>query len=78
MKAIDSRKIKIILQQLGLKSVRGNGTGHEQWVDVSGNRCLLVLRHKDVSWASLYSLGEQLEANKVCNRKQFLAAARQA
>lgn len=78
MKVIASKKVKVILQQLGLKSVRGNGTGHEQWVDANGNRCLPVLRHKDISWASLYCLGEQLEANKICDRKQFLATVRQA
>lgn len=78
MKAISARKVKTILQQLGLKSVRGNGTGHEQWIDANGNKCLPVLRHKDVNWASLYSLGEQLEANHICDRRQFLATIRQA
>ena len=76
MKSVPTKKVKSILHDLGLKSQRGNGSGHEVWIDPAGRRCLPVFRHKDLSWGSLYALGNQLETVGVCKRQDFLSAVR--
>lgn len=74
MKTVATKQVKSVLLKLGLKSTKGNGTGHEQWKNANGNKCLPVLRHKEMSMGSLYCLGEQLESNRICTRREFLSA----
>lgn len=77
MKAISARKVKMILhQQLGLHQQCGNRTGHEVWADGNGRRCHPVFRHKDMPFAALFTLGEELEGQGICGRQAFIKAVK--
>lgn len=67
------KKIKAILRQLGLRRGPDDGTGHEVWIDHRGRGCRPVFRHNDVPYSYLFTLGQQLEGNGICLRRDFLA-----
>lgn len=74
MQTITSRKIRQVLRsQLNLRPVAtGKNTGHEIWEDVRGRTCKPVLRHKEIPYAILYSLGLEMENKGICTRRAFL------
>lgn len=77
MKTFPTKKVKDVLQNLGLKpQCKGNGSGHEVWTDATGKRCNPVFRHKDLSQGSLYALGSQLESVGLCKRQVFMNSVR--
>lgn len=78
MKAISARQVRDVLRTVfGLQpSHRGDGTGHEVWVDAEGRCCRPALRRKDVSLATLFSLGCEMEAKGIATRRALLAALR--
>lgn len=76
MKTYPVKKVKHILQKLGLQPQRGNGTGHEVWGNTAGKACKPVFRHKDISQASLYALGDQLQSIGLCSRQAFMSEVR--
>lgn len=77
MKAIPTKAVRRVLRQFGLRPrARGNATGHEVWVDPCGRTCRPVLRKKDVPFAIVFSLGQELEGKQIASRTVFLAALR--
>lgn len=78
MKTIPVKKVKIILHNLGLRQAKGNGTGHDIWMDSIGQQVHPVLRHKDMPYFSLYCLGKELEVKKICERQSFINAVKLA
>ena len=70
------KRVKAILRRLGLRPVQGDGTGHEVWVDPQGHCYRPVLRHNDVPYSQLFTLGRNLEFNGVCLRRDFLASVK--
>jgi hypothetical protein len=76
MKTIAANQVRYVLRRhFDLRPrAKGNGSGHDIWVDGSGRSCRPVLRHKDIPMAILYSLGLELEAKGICDRKQFIRA----
>jgi len=74
MKAIETKKVRQVLKDLGFKPVPGKANGHALWQDSWGRCCRPVLRSKEIGYAVAFSLGLELENKGICNRQQFLLA----
>jgi hypothetical protein len=76
MRTISSRKIRQVLREnFNLRPhSRGNGTGHDVWIDLNGRTCKPLLRKKSVSVADLFSLGLEMESKGITNRRMFMRA----
>ena len=73
MKTISTNRLRRTLRRLKLKPrIQGNGTGHEVWTDSLGRTCKPVLRKKDISIASIFSLGLEMESKGIANRRSFM------
>lgn len=75
-KMFPSKNVKIILRHLGLREGKGNGTGHEIWVDEIGRRFQLAYRHNEIPFPHLQALGLELEIKQVCSRRSFIHAVK--
>ena len=77
MKTAPASRVRSTLRAFGLhQTSQGNGTGHEVWTDARGRSCRPVLRKKDISMASLFSLGQELSTHGICTRREFLFAVK--
>ena len=73
MQTIPANQIRNVLRHnLGFSPSKGNGTGHEAWVDCKGRTCHPVLRRKDIAIAIIYSLSLELESKGVIPRRDFV------
>ncbi len=76
MKTVSTKKVRSVLwHTFNLRPLsRGNGTGHEIWADPQGRTCKPVLRKKDISLATLFCLGRELEAKGICGHRALMRA----
>ena len=73
-----SRVRQILRDRLRLcQFTKGDASGHERWGTADGRYVRPMLRTKEVSFGSLFSLGQSLEAQGFIERRAFLALLRQ-
>jgi hypothetical protein len=70
------RVIEVLRDELLLREVKNTASGHDRWEHSDGRFVRPVLRYKDVSHASLHSLGLALEAQGLIARREFLSLVR--
>ena len=72
MKAIETKASRRILRDhFGFSPAKGNGTGHDTWVDSRGRTCHPPLRKKEVGYAVVFSLGLELQSKGVVSQRQL-------
>lgn len=74
MKTVSAKKIKRVLIELGLIKERcGNSTGHDSWRhSTTKQTCRPVLRKKDISYAILFSLAQEMVAKGLIPSRKAL------
>jgi hypothetical protein len=72
LKEFPLEKLIKVLTDLGFSQVKGNGSGHVTLQDRIGRTCHPVFRKRGVNFASIYSLGLELESKGVILRKSFV------
>lgn len=79
MRVCSAKRVRDVLRtQLHLEPAgRGDGSGHEPWRSSDGRCVRPALRHKEIPYAYLYSLGLELETKGFIARRAFLDLFRQ-
>ena len=77
MKHYSANRVRDSLGTLRLRRLsRGDASGHERWGTDDGRYVRPILRTKEISLGSLYSLGQSLESQGFIERRAFLALLR--
>jgi len=76
-KSYPTKRVEKVLRGYGLKrQAKGDGTDHEIWCDEKGRRVRPKMCWSEVAYPHLYCLGDQLEAQRICSRTEFLLAVK--
>ena len=71
-----TKRVRAVLQSLGLHPLKGKAEGHEFWGNDKGRTCRPRLHSREMALAHVFSLGHELEAQGICSRTDFLRAVK--